>query len=35
MPSLLQRLKDRKVAHWAIVHLAGAWRVLEALELKT
>jgi serine/threonine-protein kinase len=31
VPSLLQRLKERKIVQWAIVYLAGAWLVLEAL----
>jgi TolB-like protein/Flp pilus assembly protein TadD len=31
VPSLLQRLKERKIVQWAIVYLAGAWLFLEAL----
>jgi len=31
MPSLLQRLKERKIVQWAVVYLAGAWLFLEAL----
>jgi hypothetical protein len=31
MPSLVQRLKERKIVHWAVVYLAGAWLFLEAL----
>ena len=31
MPTLLQRLKERKLFQWAVVYLAGAWLFLEAL----
>ena len=31
MPSLFQRLKERKIVQWAVVYLAGAWLFLEAL----
>jgi serine/threonine-protein kinase len=29
-PSLLQRLKERKIVQWAIAYLAGAWVLVEA-----
>jgi len=29
-PSLLQRLKERKLVQWALAYLAGAWVVYEA-----
>ena len=29
-PSLLQRLKERKLVQWAIAYLAGAWVLVEA-----
>ena len=31
-PSLLQRLKERKLVQWAVAYLAGAWVVLQALD---
>ncbi len=31
MPTVLQRLKERKIVQWAAVYLAGAWLSLEAL----
>jgi serine/threonine-protein kinase len=31
MPSFVQRLRERKIVHWAVVYLAGAWLFLEAL----
>jgi TolB-like protein/Flp pilus assembly protein TadD len=31
MPTVLQRLKERKIVQWAVVYLAGAWLFLEAL----
>jgi len=30
MPSLLQRLKERKLVQWALAYLAGVWAVMEA-----
>ncbi|MGQ0812885.1 MAG: tetratricopeptide repeat protein [Gemmatimonadota bacterium] len=33
MSSLLQRLKERKLAQWALAYLAGAWVALQVLEL--
>lgn len=30
MSSFLTRLKDRKLAQWALAYLAGAWALLEA-----
>ena len=32
-PSLLQRLKERKLFQWAIAYLAGAWLLVEATNL--
>ncbi|MFC1790985.1 hypothetical protein ACFL0I_00755 [Gemmatimonadota bacterium] len=29
-PSLIQRLKDRKLVQWAVAYLAGAWVLVEA-----
>lgn len=31
MPDLLSRLHERKLGHWAVAYLAGAWLFLEAL----
>lgn len=33
MPNLLDRLRSRKVIQWALAYLAGAWLVLQVLEL--
>ena len=30
-PSLLQRLKERKLVQWAVAYLAGAWAVMECV----
>ncbi len=30
---LLQRLKERKLVQWALAYLAGAWVVLQVLDL--
>ncbi len=32
-PSLLQRLKERKLIQWALAYLAGAWALVEASNL--
>ena len=32
-PTLLQRLRERKLVQWAIAYLAGAWVLLQALDL--
>jgi hypothetical protein len=32
-PSLLQRLKDRKIVQWGITYLAGAWVLFEACDV--
>ena len=32
-PSLLQRLKERKLVQWALAYLAGAWVLVEASSL--
>ena len=32
-PSLLQRLKERKLVQWAVAYLAGAWVLVEATSL--
>ncbi len=32
-PTLLQRLRERKLVQWAVAYLAGAWVVLQALDL--
>jgi serine/threonine-protein kinase len=32
-PSLLQRLKERKLVQWALAYLAGAWVLVEATSL--
>jgi hypothetical protein len=29
-PSLLQRLKERKLVQWAVAYMAGAWVLVEA-----
>jgi serine/threonine-protein kinase len=31
-PSLLQRLKERKLVQWALAYLAGAWVIYEAVD---
>jgi hypothetical protein len=31
-PSLLQRLKERKLVQWAVAYLAGAFVVVQLLE---
>jgi hypothetical protein len=31
-PSLLQRLKERKLVQWALAYLAGAWVVVQLLD---
>lgn len=31
MWSFLARLRERKLAHWAIAYLAGAWLLLQVL----
>ena len=31
-PSLLQRLKERKLVQWAVAYLAGAWVVYEVVD---
>jgi len=31
-PSLLQRLKERKLVQWAVAYLVGAWVLFEAAE---
>ncbi|KPK65659.1 MAG: hypothetical protein AMS21_04175 [Gemmatimonas sp. SG8_38_2] len=33
MPSLLQRLKERKLFQWALAYLAGAWLVFQGIEV--
>jgi TolB-like protein len=33
MSSLLKRLKERKLFQWALAYLAGAWLVLQAMEV--
>jgi serine/threonine-protein kinase len=33
VPSLLQRLKERKLVQWALAYLAGAWVLVEASNL--
>ncbi len=33
MPSLLERLKQRKMVQWALGYLAGAWGTLEVLDV--
>ncbi|UCC83778.1 MAG: tetratricopeptide repeat protein [Gemmatimonadota bacterium] len=33
MSSFLQRLKERKLFQWALAYLAGAWLVLQAMEV--
>ena len=33
MSSLLQRLKERKLFQWAVAYLAGAWLVMQAMEV--
>jgi len=33
MWSFLARLRERKLAHWAIAYLAGAWLLPQVLEL--
>jgi TolB-like protein len=33
MSSFLQRLKERKLFQWAVAYLAGAWLVLQAMEV--
>jgi TolB-like protein/Flp pilus assembly protein TadD len=33
MPSLLQRLKERKLFQWAVAYLAGAWLVFQGIEV--
>ncbi|NJD09882.1 MAG: tetratricopeptide repeat protein [Gemmatimonadetes bacterium] len=33
MSSFLTRLKERKLAHWAVAYLAGAWLILQVLDL--
>jgi hypothetical protein len=30
-PSLLQRLKERKLVQWALAYLAGAWALMESV----
>ena len=32
-PSLLQRLKERKLVQWALAYLAGAFVVFQAVEV--
>lgn len=32
-PSLLQRLKERKLVQWALAYLAGAWVILEVTDV--
>jgi TolB-like protein len=33
MPSLIQRLKERKLFQWALAYLAGAWLVFQGIEV--
>ncbi len=33
MPTLLQRLKERKLFQWALAYLAGAWLVFQGIEV--
>jgi len=33
MPSLLQRLKERKLFQWSLAYLAGAWLVFQGIEV--
>ena len=33
MPSLLQRLKERKLFQWALAYLAGAWLIFQGIEV--
>jgi adenylate cyclase len=33
MRSLLSRLRERKLVHWAVAYLAGSWLVLQVLDL--
>ncbi len=33
MPSILQRLKERKLFQWALAYLAGAWLVFQGIEV--
>ncbi len=33
MPSVLQRLRERKLFHWALAYLAGAWLVFQGIEV--
>jgi len=33
MPSLLQRLKERKLFQWSVAYLAGAWLVFQGIEV--
>src|SRR5215216_3230615 len=33
MPNILQRIRQRKIAQWAIAYIAGAWALLQVLDL--
>ena len=33
MPSLIQRLKERKLFQWALAYLAGAWLIFQGIEV--
>lgn len=33
MHAMLQRLKERKLVQWALAYLAGAWVLLQVLDL--
>jgi adenylate cyclase len=35
MQSFLSRLRERKLVHWAVAYLAGAWLLLQVIDLMT